>query len=105
MIHRGMIFCWIKTYNNRGKYIAAICAAPTIFGKMGLLKGKYATCYPGMEDGLVDAIVKYEPVVIDENIITSRGVGTAIDFALAIICELIDEDTANKLAKAIVYTI
>lgn len=95
----------IKTYNNRGKYIAAICAAPTVFGKMGLLKGKYATCYPGMEDGLEGAIVKYDPVVIDENIITSRGLGTAIDFALAIICELIDEETANDLAKKVVYNI
>lgn len=95
----------IKTYNNRGKYIAAICAAPTIFGKMGLLKGKLATCYPGMEDGLVDAYVQYDSVVIDENIITSRGLGTAIDFGLAIIKTLIDQETADKLAKAIVYNV
>lgn len=95
----------IKTYNNRGKYIAAICAAPTIFGKMGLLKGKLATCYPGMEDGLVDAYVQYDPVVIDDNIITSRGVGTAIDFGLAIVKILIDQEKADKLAKAIVYNV
>lgn len=93
----------IKTYNNRGRYIAAICAAPTIFGKMGLLDGRCATCYPGMESGLVGATVKYDPVVVDGNIITSRGLGTAIDFALAIVTELLDEATASDLASKIVY--
>ncbi len=86
-----------------GKLIAAICAAPTVFGHLGLLDGKRATCYPTMEDGLTGAVFTTESVAIDGNIITSRGVGTAIDFSLAIISYLIDEATAKKIAAQIVY--
>ena len=68
-----------------GRYVAAICAAPTILADMGLLKGKRATCYP------------------DENIITSQGVGTAIDFALKLIEVLISEEKAVEIADSIVY--
>ena len=77
----------ILKYNEQGKYLAAICAAPTIYGEMGLLKGKKATCYPGMEDGLKGATFTgdYASVAVDGNFITSRGVGTAIDFSLALI--------------------
>jgi 4-methyl-5(b-hydroxyethyl)-thiazole monophosphate biosynthesis len=86
-----------------GKYLAAICAAPTIYGKLGLLKGKKATCYPGMEDGLEGAEVSYDSVVCDGKYITSRGLGTAIPFALTIVSKLVGEDTSKQLAKKIVY--
>lgn len=86
-----------------GKLIAAICAAPTVFGKLGLLQGKRAICYPGMEDQLTGADVTYEPAVRDSNIITSRGMGTAIDFGLAILAYFEGEDAAASLAEKIVY--
>jgi 4-methyl-5(b-hydroxyethyl)-thiazole monophosphate biosynthesis len=86
-----------------GKYLAAICAAPTIYGKLGLLKGKKATCYPGMEDGLEGAEVSFDSVVADGKYITSRGLGTAIDFALKIVSVLVDEKKADELAAKIVY--
>ncbi len=69
-------------YNDKGKYLAAICAGPTVFGKLGILEGKNATCYKGLESELKGAIIKDEKVVFDKNIITSKGPGTAIDFAL-----------------------
>ena len=78
-----------------GRYVAAICAAPTILADMGLLKGKRATCYPDMESEIEDAT--------DENIITSQGVGTAIDFALKLIEVLISEEKAVEIADSIVY--
>lgn len=87
-----------------GKKIAAICAAPTVFGKLGLLNGKKACCYPDMEDGLTGAEVSFEAVTVDGNIITSRGLGTALPFALALIEQLLDKDTADDLAKKVVYT-
>jgi 4-methyl-5(b-hydroxyethyl)-thiazole monophosphate biosynthesis len=87
-----------------GKYLAAICAAPTIYGKLGLLKGKKACCYPGMEEGLEGASVSYDSVTIDGRYITSRGLGTAIPFALAIVSKLVGEDVAQQLSKKIVYT-
>lgn len=87
-----------------GKKIAAICAAPTVFGKLGLLKGKKACCYPDMEDGLLGAEVSFEPVTVDGNITTSRGLGTALPFALTLIEQLLDKATADDLAKKVVYT-
>ena len=86
-----------------GRYVAAICAAPTIYGEMGLLEGKNATCYPGMEDKLLGANWQEQPVVVDGNFVTSRGVGTAIAFALTLVTILKDEETAKSLANSIVY--
>ena len=95
----------IKEYDAEGKLLCAICAAPTVYGEMGLLKQRHATCYPGME-GMLDCCEALEDaVVIDDNYITSRGVGTAIDFSLAIVRNLIDDVTADKLASSIVYKI
>jgi 4-methyl-5(b-hydroxyethyl)-thiazole monophosphate biosynthesis len=81
----------------RRKWIAAICAAPFILGKRGYLKGKEATCYPGFEKDLIGAIIKDEKVVISDNFITSKGPGTALDFALAIVSVLRDNNTACTL--------
>ena len=82
---------------------AAICAAPTVFGGMGILKGKKAICYPGMEEGLTGAEVTCQPAVTDGHITTSRGLGTAIDFALALISELRDKESADTISKQVVY--
>lgn len=94
----------IHGFNAVGKGLAAICAAPTVLGKAGLLKGKKATCYPGMEKDLIDAELSTDEVCHDGHIITSRGLGTAIPFALEIVKTFKGEDAANQLAKAIVYS-
>lgn len=65
--------------------LAAICAAPTLLGHKGLLKGKIATCYPGMEAGLEGAEVSTAPVCVDGKIITSRSAATALAFSLALV--------------------
>lgn len=93
----------VKDANADGRYIAAICAAPTVFGRAGLLKGKKACCYPDMEGDLKGANVSYDTVSVDGNIITSRGLGTAIDFGLAIINEFQGTEAAMEMAKKIVY--
>ena len=94
----------IQTFFEKGKLVAAICAAPTVLGEAGILRDKKATCYPGMENGLLSAKVSYDPVVIDGNIITSRGMGTVNDFALEIIRYLADENTAKEIADRVVYS-
>ena len=93
----------LKRACAQGRLIAAICAAPTVFGQLGLLQGKKAICFPGMEDQLTGAEVTAESVVCDGNIITSRGMGTAIDFGLAILAYFKDKTAADELAKKIVY--
>ena len=95
----------LEKADKDGKYIAAICGAPSIIGRRGFLKGKNACIYPGMEDTLIGANANDKEVNTDGRFITSRGVGTAIPFALAIIKELIDEATADKIATSIVYNI
>lgn len=85
------------------KKIAAICAAPRVLGDLGILKGKRAVCYPGNEARLVGATVSEEKVMIDDNIITSRGLGTAIEFSLAIIETLKGPEEAERIKKAIIY--
>lgn len=88
-----------------GKDIAAICAAPTVFGRAGILKGKKATCYPGMENDLIGADFSTDSVCHDGNVITSRGMGTAIPFALEIVKTFKGADVANQLGKSIVYSL
>ena len=89
--------------DSSDKMLAAICGAPSILGHLGLLKGRTATIYPGMESELTGAVVKKDRVVIDKNLITSRGAGTAVDFALAIVGYLKDKNASDRLAEAIVY--
>ena len=93
----------VKEFDKKGKYISAICAAPTVFGHLGLLKGKKACCYPGMEDGLEEAMVSYETTAVSEHILTSRGMGTAIDFGLEIIALFQGREAAKEMAEKIVY--
>ena len=100
--HKGLEELILK-HNEEKKYLAAICAAPTVFGGMGILKGKKAICYPGMEEGLTGAEVTCQPAVTDGHITTSRGLGTAIDFALALISELRDKESADTISKQVVY--
>jgi len=91
-------------FNAKGKYLAAICAAPIILGQLNLLNGKKATCYPGFEEQLTGASFSEDNCVIDGNIMTSRGLGTAIDFAAAIISIIKDQAVADALMKAIMYS-
>ena len=87
-----------------GKYIAAICAAPSVLGGIGLLKGKNATCYPGFENKLIGANCLTDNVVVDGQYITSRGMGTAIEFAGQLVALLKDQKTADELLDSIMYT-
>ncbi|MBQ7039763.1 MAG: DJ-1/PfpI family protein [Clostridia bacterium] len=93
----------ILNYKKSGKYISAICAAPSILGKMNLLCGRKAACYPGFEEYLNGAEVLYEPVVKDGNILTSRGAGTAAELAFTVVEILKDKETATKLRKGMIY--
>lgn len=93
----------VKEFDKAGKYISAICAAPTVFGHLGLLTGRKACCYPDMEDGLVGAEVTYKSTAVSDHILTSRGMGTAIDFGLQIIARFQGKEAADEMAKKIVY--
>lgn len=93
----------VKTFYKTGKLVCAICAAPMILGTLGLLKGKRACCYPGMEDYLEGAEVKTDLVCRDGNIITGQGVGGAIAFALEIIAYLFGPDDAGEIKESVVY--
>ena len=94
---------FIRLAYEDGKYIAAICAAPTVLAKAGLLEGKKAVCYPGMEEQLTGANVSFDPVAVDGTVITSRGVGTAIPFALSIVQYFEGQERAKALASSVVY--
>lgn len=93
----------VYSFHEAGKNIAAICAAPTVFGRAGLLKGKKATCYPGMSGDLFEANISTDEVCHDGNVITSRGLGTAIPFALEIIKTFQGAEAADKIATSVVY--
>ena len=89
--------------NQEGRRIAAICAAPSVLGSLGLLKGRKAVCYPGFEETLTGAEVLSVPTVSDGSITTARGVGAAIDFGLELVRLLDGEKAASDLAEQIVY--
>lgn len=93
----------IRQYDREERYLAAICAAPRIFGRMGLLEGRKAISYPAMEEELKGAQILRKPVVVDGHFVTSRGMGTAIDFALQMVAVLVGQEEAEQLAESIVY--
>lgn len=84
----------------KGGKIAAICASPSvIFGPLGLLEGKRAVCYPGMEAGMEGAIAGSEPVATDGNIVTGNGPAAANEFGLTIVRESVGAEAARQVAE------
>ncbi len=93
----------VMSFDAEGKRIAAICAAPArILGSKGILKGKDATCYPGLEDMMEGATPVIKTVVTDKNITTSRGLGTAVDFACELIALLRGKEKADQIRASVV---
>ena len=90
---------------NDKKYTAAICAAPGILARLGILKDKKAVSFPSVESDLEKngAVLLKENVITDGNITTSRGAGTAVDFSLRLIEILKGKDEAERIAKQIIY--
>lgn len=92
-------------WEKEGKWIAAICAAPSVFGDLGLLKDRTAVCYPGFEERLTGATIGTHSVEVDKKVVTSRGLGTAIDFAAALIGVLQSQEKADEIKKSVIYGI
>ena len=90
----------ILSFANAGKPLAAICAAPMVYGKRGLLKGKKATCYPGFDKYLEGAECTGAPVERDGNIITGKGPGAAMEFALAVVDMMLGKEKVQELKEA-----
>jgi 4-methyl-5(b-hydroxyethyl)-thiazole monophosphate biosynthesis len=95
----------IKEFYNSEKWLAAICAAPSILGKLNLLKDKEATCYPGFEKYLTDANCSKASVVVSDKIITSRGPGTAAYFAFKLVEIIKGNKLARKLKEVMIFGI
>lgn len=96
----------VEMLGDEKKLVAAICAAPAaVLGKAGLLEGRKATCFPGAESYAPDVEFLTEPVVIDGNLITSRGPGLAADFSFAIIEKLVDKEAADRIKKRSLFVL
>ena len=104
LLKDGRVKELLRRFAGEGKLTAAVCAAPTVLAAAGLLEGKKAVCYPGLEERLTGAEVRYEPALQDGNVITGRGVGAAIPFALEIIRALEGEEAAEQIREKIVFT-
>lgn len=100
--HAGVTNIVRKLYEE-GKYIAAICAAPSVFAQLGLLQGKKAISYPSFEEKLTGAQIVRKEVVVDGNIITSRGMGTALSFGLALVEALMGKECASKIQQEVIF--
>ncbi len=100
--HEGLM-AQVDAFYRGGRYVAAICAAPSILGHRGILKGRKACCYPGFESQLEGADVTEGPVEISDKVVTARGMGASVDFALAIAGIFCGQDKAGQLAETICY--
>lgn len=93
----------VDAFDRAGRCLAAICAAPSILGHRGILKGRKAGCYPGWEEHLEGALISQDEATTDGHVITGRGMGCAISFSLAIVARLLGQEQADQVARAIVY--
>ena len=92
LVNKAVDFCF-----DEGRLVAAICAAPLILGQKGILKNKNAVCFPGFEEDLIGATISDKFICTDGNVITAKGMGSAINFGLAIVEFFKDFETAEKL--------
>lgn len=92
----------VKKFYEEGKIVAAICAGPITFGKLGIVNGKNATCYPGFDNELVGCNYKEELVVVDGNVITGRGPAAAVPFAFEILKHIVPEKV-EELQKGMLF--
>ncbi len=97
----AMVEACLMKAAEKNALITAICAAPSVLGHKGLLKGKKATCFPGFEEDLLGAVHTGNPVEQDGKIITARGAGVALDFALALVSQLKGEAVAKELRESL----
>ncbi len=97
-----IVHCALDFALSKNSYIAAICAAPSILGKRGILNGKEAICYPGFEDKLSGAAISKNKVVVDGKIITAAGMGVALEFGLTLVSLLCGKDKADTLRQGII---
>ena len=98
-----LLMAQLDAFDAAGRYLSAICAAPRIFGKKGFLKGRKATCFPGVEGFLEGADATGSRVEVADHFITSRGMGTAMDFGLAIIERLEGAAKAEEIAHQVTW--
>ena len=94
----------LADFYQKGGKVAAICAAPTVLASLGFLEERKATAYPSCMESLAGAERSLESVVVDGNVTTSRGLGTAVDFALSLIGQLLGEKKADEIAESVVYS-
>lgn len=92
----------LKSFKEKGKWLAAICAAPSILGTQGLLVGERATCYPNYESKLIGCEHVDESVMVSGNIVTGKGAGVAIDFALKLLEVLASKEVAEEVRKSMI---
>lgn len=95
----------VRFANDPERAVAAICAAPSVLGDLGILKGRRATANPGFQQAIADAgatLVSDERAVVDGNVITSQGAGTALYFGLAIVGYLLDEAAVEHVRHGVV---
>ena len=93
----------ILNYNEQGKWLVAICAAPSVYGQLGILKDKKATSYPTFADKM-NCKESGGSVVTDDNFITAKGLGVALELGLEMITQLVDEETSEMVADQIQYS-
>ena len=93
----------IDEYAEAGKLLTAICAGPAILGHHRLLAGRHATCYPGFEEELYDALCSGAAVEVDENYITGKGMGKTIEFALEVLTYLTSKANARRVAESTMF--
>ena len=97
------VLCAAREMAQAGKWVAAICAAPTVLAELGLLEGRRAACYPGMEPEMCGAVMQNAGVVRDGNFITGRAAGSAFAFGLALVEALCGAETAARIAAQVVW--
>lgn len=87
----------LQDFDSKGKTIGAICAAPIVLGKLGILKNREATCYPGFEEQLIGSRIINKSVVVSDHIITAKGVGVSLEFAMEILAKDKDDQYIRNL--------
>ena len=95
----------IRSYVSADKWLAAVCAAPMVYGKMGLLDGLKATCYPGFEKDLLGATPVKQTCVCDGRFITGCGAGAGFELGHAMVAALVGQDTADAVLRQMMYKV